>query len=368
MIYRNLPYHPLWKERTIIRQTEPLEEYFLEWWNDRGFYHYPNLFVTSWYGSEWPNYREDFKVSKDTYFIADSGGFQLQDEKIAAQSKVTDEQLFAWIQENADMSFIYDLPSLYRVGKRLEFLDPATFEKNAKQTAINAQKWLDLKTNKDLLLYNIAKGNNFETLNTWYKCVKDVDLDGWAIGVKPQYSPTLQALGGLFAYEFLEPKNIHYLGIAGRNVLPIIVYMSKFFKRTTCDSSSYGEGAIFRNYRNPLDFQPIPMGQRYNKLNGLPCDCPVCEVVTVDEYNAKGSMAGALIALHNLYLYIRYFESLKSIVDDEETFRRFVKSTCIQETSNAMDMIDYGLKNGTEAAAKKFLPQEKTGSLTDWTQ
>ncbi len=201
-----------------------------------------------------------------------------------------------------------------------------------------------------------------ESINEWYDRVKDFKFEGWSIAPKPPSDPFKVALDGMFLWDRGVRENLHVLGISGIKVLPVLVYMEKFIKNISTDSFSYGINAIVRKHMNMHgpDFFYKPSERAYAKI---PCMCPVCSnLKSVDELYRTDVPGYAVIALHNLWIYLNYLKYLEAMVDNKEHFMDFCKKHPTLE--RAIFFIDYTIEHGWEEAILKA--GLKQSSLEMW--
>lgn len=338
------------------RIKEKYKTFNLSWWDEQSFFKHNALLCSAFYGMKdcW-NYREEYKIPKDFLLIADSGGFEQATQKI----RIEPINVLKWQENNANIAFILDVPPINPENLQ-PIQDLQTFTKYAEATKRNADIAQRNRTNNDMKLYYVLQGNTKQKMDLW---IKDVDLshyDGLAVGPKPPNDPLQIALHGCYAKD----KGIkigHVLLGTGYNSVPIIVYLSKKLFPLTFDSSSYGKGARTMSYDIPSHRLDIKFGKSFNQnLKNLPCDCPVCSNISIPDFQTGKSVSGALISLHNLYLYIKHIEFLNNIVEDEELYLRYITKYCTKKTVSAFNFINSYLEKGFDDTYKIFFRQQNT--------
>ena len=298
-----------------------------------------------------------------------------------------------WQEANAQK---FDVMMNLDVPPALEHL-PSLVEMNTalKESVENFKLFEKERKNFDAYLLNVLHGHNKETMELWYRGVKDFQFDGWAIG-NPSLNNIIHAMGLMFLWDKGEYdkdscKWIHLFGKGGTGAIPIMVYFAHKIKnpniRVTFDSSSYNVGSIYRKMYMPLDVtRHIFWGEKFKRCNStiteLPCKCPVCSNITdLSILNGGTLHAGTLISLHNMHQYIYLTHIFNSLVStrkpfggksdifqnglfsdsrcEEETeeidlFTQYAKDICKDNTLDALNFIDYCIEYGFDIAMKKF--------------
>ena len=348
------------KNTTFVPSNHDIIQRFnsftLNWWQQNSFFQYPAMLCSAFYGIKdcW-NYREHYNIPKDVLLVADSGGF----EQLTQNTRIEALDVLKWQENNADVGFVLDVPPLNPVtlGPLDDF---SLFTKCAETTKRNAEIALRNRTNDKMKLYYVIQGSNRKELSHWIDRVDLTVFDGVALSFKPPNDPLQIALLSSFTNE-KQIANIHILLGTGHNVVPIIIYVSKYFRSLTFDSSSYGKGARTMTYDLPFRLQ-TQFGRAYNnKLKILPCNCPVCSNLTINDFQRGDSVSGALISLHNLYLYIQHVEFLKAIVEDEELFLNYIKKACSPKTLEAYEYLKLYEEKGFDVAYKKYFAKSNLG-------
>ena len=324
--------------------------YSLTWWKDNSFFKHDAMLVSAYYGMKmaW-NFREKYRIPrKDFVFVADSGGFQALTQGVREEPI----NILKWQERNADIGFMLDIPPLDPVS-----LGPVNdfdfFKKCADQSHRNCDIMTRNRENEEFKFYGVLQGSKEKELDYWYKGLEEFDLDGMSLSHKPPNDPMQIALLGAYA-KSKGIKNIHVLLGTGFETTPIIIYESRYFDFLTFDSSSYGVGAQLMKYNIPNSKNAIHFGRKYDgKTKGLPCNCPVCSVITIEDLQKGGSVPGALMSLHNLYIYIQRVEYLKTIEDAEE-FMTYAKQTHSKKTIRALEFLRHFEEHGFEAAYRRY--------------
>jgi len=345
------------------------------WWQKDSMFHYDSMLVSAFYGIKIPNYREKYNIPRKGFtLIGDSGGFQVANVEGATMNPAN---LARWYNENVDKGFILDTP-IVKYDPHHKKSMPFDFETALNRTYHDTETMMKIT---EVPLYGIMHGHNKEQLNAWWKKMSDFHFDAWCGGAKPASDPMLQALMCMQLKEF-DIKRVHILGVSGFSVVPVLAYASKYFDFLSYDSGSYGEGAMFKAYRFPQNPQAKTYFGRNEKvhLKTLPCDCEICRWAEPEMLYKEDSLSGALISLHNLIIYIRYNQFMKSIVKDEDYFRQYLQGNfepmpgdCGEKEGRkgmkpkvleAIDFIEYTAQNGLDAGYQKYKKYFETETVT----
>jgi len=333
----------------------------LDWWTKNAMFNYDALMISTFYGLEKWNFREYYKIPRKNFLlVADSGGFQISTQKV----EIEPLHILKWMEANVDVGMTLDVPpsdmSLKVVG---------TFE-NFKRGARNSKRNYDIMyRNWDgkLDMLKVIHGTNPEWLDYWYNLMKDYEFSGLAFSPKPL---TVESVAVTLAYAMhVGAKKAHIFLGTGADITPLTVYAKKFFDRLTFDSSSFSiSGAKFRSYFLPYKLsKSIDFGGKYKgEFKNLPCTCPVCQLATIKDFNAEGSLPGGLIALHNLYVYLQYYYFLTNLSDDRKTYVSFLQTQNLDNTIMMLDFLDLSNEIGFYDAYNEFFKKEKIENLADY--
>ncbi|TRZ53206.1 MAG: hypothetical protein D4S01_01695 [Dehalococcoidia bacterium] len=360
---KNLKFKPSIKD-LAVDALKIEREYSLDWWSHSSIFRYNALMVSSFYGMKWGNFRQFYNIPKNDFlFVADSGGYQVSTQKVAIEPT----EVLNWMEANVDVGMTLDVPpldmSLKVVGNFENFKLAARHSK--RNYEIMHKNW-----NGKPELLKVIQGGTADRLDYWYNFTKELEFSGLAFSPKPVNEETV-AITLAYA-NHVGAKKVHVFLGTSENISPITIYAKKFFDRLTFDSSTCSSSATrFRNYFLPYNLsKSITFGGQYrDKLKHLPCSCPVCKLATIDDFRIEkgshatktASLAGSLIALHNIYVYLQYYDFLTALSDDEEAYRTFLQSRGLNNTVNMLDFLDLAEQVGFYDAYNKFL---RTGSMT----
>lgn len=308
---------PRWKNNVIFNDHD------LKFFTNRSFFKHGSLLTSAYYMIDSvEDFRKELGYPNDSLLIADSGGFQFA--SFARKHKeigITPLQVLRWMEANADIGMNLDVPPW------------DDFNASLKQSVENFKHFQHERQNYHMKLYNILHGKTFGEMHEWYDAVKNFNFDGWAYGVKPSDNIYLQALGYMFLQENDAPcikTNFHMFGVSGiKNMLVLSMLAHHFESDITFDSSSYGLGTRIRRYMFPKDVRyGIEFGRDVtHKLSNIPCDCPVCKNIAIDDlYNQNHQAIGLLISLHNLYQYAEVNRMINILVSDDYALDMYAKS------------------------------------------
>jgi len=148
----------------------------------------------------------------------------------------------------------------------------------------------------------------------------------------------------MFLYDRGIRKNLHVLGISGIYVLPVLVYMEKYIKNISTDSFSYGVNTIVRTFQGFHYGPSLTFSPRDKKFSKVPCFCPVCSKITVEDLYRTDVPGYSLIALHNLWTYFNLLYYLEALVEDPKEWNKYIKKRPNLQTAIKFidDTVDYG--------------------------
>ncbi len=340
----SLKYTPAWVRNNIDPKREH-QEFTLDWWTDTAIFNYDALLVSAFYGMDIWDFREFYNIpTKDFTFIADSGGFQLWSQNV----KIDPIEVLRWMEHNADIGMTLDVPPLIP-GSMKSFEDFEMYKKYSDKSKKNYELMHRSRRSDDLEILKVIHGASPRELQYFYDNVAHLDFDGYAFSPKPAREEQI-ALTISFA-KHIGAKKVHIFLGTGMSTLPVIIYGKRFFERLTYDSASFSlQGAKFRSY--VLPFKPssaIDFGKNYTgTLDRLPCNCPVCQISTVDIFNIdkhtttaklSESLPGGLIALHNLYVWLSYMDFLEALSSSYEHYIQFLRVQGFQDAIAAIEMM-----------------------------
>jgi len=326
-------------DRLSTTERRERREYSLDWWTDTALYYYDSLLVSAYYGMEKWDFREFYKIPRKNFlFVSDSGGWQVVTQSV----KIEPIDLLKWMEHNADFGLTLDVPPVDPISKKTYLDDQFEgFKKTAELSRRNYEIMHRHWKENDFQLLKVIHGVGPRQLDYWYRQVEDLEFSGLAFSPHP---PSEQNIAILLAYgRDKGAKKVHIFTGTGIETTPIVIYGRKYFDQLTYDSSAFStQGAALRAYFVPYDLgQKILFGKSYNStLKQLPCNCPVCQLATVDDLNSPGSVPGGLIALHNLWVYLMYCVFLDSITESKDIFIEYLRRNNLTETIKAVRFLD----------------------------
>ena len=303
---------------------------YISWQMKDSLYSYNRMLVSYYYGN---------KINRDECgdnikeIIGDSGGFQIMAQGV----DINPSDVINWQNDVCDIGFTLDIPP-FNI-KTNTFVRGEEFDKCMRRSNDNANVMMENKA-ENLKLYLVIQGSNYQERQKWLEdgIKEHDDWDGYAISPKPLGNPRAMVDSIYFAYEN-NLKNIHLLGQGSKTAFEIIVYFSKYFSSVKIDSSSHTAGGRFRSYYLPYLNSKITLNEKNSKvIKSLPCDCDVCRRIDdMSVFGLKTSVPGFLINSHNLCQFNRYIDMLKSLVNDEKTYKSIISPVSrklIEETEH----------------------------------
>jgi len=272
----------------------------VQWWNrDNDYFYYPYLMVTP-SAIGFTKNRRDMNIPADTLVIADSGGFQVNK---SVRNEISSIDVVEWQESIADIAMVLDYPPFVSPDNFYREPNYDYFHKCLDRTKESIKTTYSVYNKDKVKLYGIIHGWNYKMFKEWYKSMEHFDFDGWAISPPVKNINTDMLVSILKMVKDLG-TDIHILGVTDAS---LILALSRLayemdIDNITCDSSSIYAGRrwgwyFIPNFRN-LSFSKY---RDNDKIQFLPCDCPICSAHTFEEMMNKGE----LIDAHNLYYRIR---------------------------------------------------------------
>lgn len=206
-----------------------------------GLFHYPYALYSAGQAAKTANSAlEDNIVKlrnrKATTVIGDSGGFQIQGNRIKFTGGPTCERMLRWLETHSDYSMSLDFPTggitpgnvamhaerLIAEGHNLHAMCSANglsldFNACLKQSLLNLDYFVRNRNPGATELLNVLQGRNEAESKAWYEAVKGYGLEGWAFAGAHQnsFSLLLNRLHDMRVDGLLQTaKWIHVLGIS----------------------------------------------------------------------------------------------------------------------------------------------------------
>jgi tRNA-guanine family transglycosylase len=243
-------------------------------------------------------------VPEDTIVFADSGGFDFSDEEV----DTTPERTLETQREiGADLLGTVDIPIL-RENRDAE--NQRRVERST-QYALQAS---DVHEGPGLLIGSVH-GHDPETVqNTLQYLERHGDFDGYALGsmvpIRTDYKKVTKLI--LSARQATD-KHLHVYGLGGIVYQPLLLYLGV----DSFDSTAFIRSAGNRNYLLPgFGGQEL---HAIEDLEYLPCSCPVCRDLTLDEIRKDRDK----LTKHNLWslaMELRRFRYMVSADEDIEAY------------------------------------------------
>jgi len=279
------------------------------------FYHYPNLLVSAGHFLKFKNVRELIRIPQEptAQLFLDSGGYQLG-TGVATEDKLNEKTVLEWCEANGDVFPILDRPSL--AGSDIK-------ETRAKTMAA-AKYYYEHRSASGKRILNVLSGGSLGMMKDAYADLSQYKFEGWAHGGHNHRMKAI--LKGLFflwekgEYDRPETTYHHVFGVTRPEAMIYLSYAQRFFNekgvdiQITYDSSSFGRSMAFGlmfmfptittmpmiTFSDRQDFSRMPDDYK------MPCSCPVCSTVTVQEFLSDTTTYYTLGTLHNLWLQTDY--------------------------------------------------------------
>jgi len=287
-------------------------------------YYYPFLLVSPFVTGINRTREKDFPQAE--YIVSDSGGYQKASHK-AGDFSVLD--ILRWQENIADVAFTVDVPAYSYISETAgyRYYPDDFFMKCMEESNNNAVLMMDSKENKDMELWGVVQGGNYNDLKKWYDDLNQRQkFPGYAIPTGSTVMPRKKD-DWISQLKFAKEvgTNFHFLGRCEPLLVLVLSKMSLQTKKYyTYDTASAAAGLMYGTYYDPMflnsySFSKMKIDERPNfDLDGhVPCDCPVCQ-----KHTYKEMMEGYYtLLLHNVYVKNRYNDYFNVIAQDDNVFQ-----------------------------------------------
>jgi tRNA-guanine family transglycosylase len=243
--------------------------------------------------------REEMGVPEDTIVFADSGGYDFK-----ATERDIDPAITLETQDrlDADIYGTVDLP-----------ITPENrFEENQRRIQQNIKLALetsDRHTGSGFLIASVHGHDPATIKNAISRLERDGEFDGYAVGslvpVRTDYTKVTQII---LAARTATDKHLHVYGLGGHVYQPLLLYLGV----DSYDSSSFIRSSGNRRYLIP-GFGGEELWN-IDRLDYLPCSCPVCGTRTLDEVREDRNA----LTKHNLWAMTTELRRFRYIVESDQ--------------------------------------------------
>lgn len=245
-----------------------------------------------------------------TMIVGDSGGYQIQSNKIEFDPEHTVPRMLKWLEETTDWSMVLDFPTggissgdmrvhaerLQREGydlKRMSKSNGLAVDYNAclTQTTINNDRFAAERTGPTKLL-NVLQGRSERESKHWYDAVKHYEFEGWAFAGahKDHFSLVLRRLLDMHSDGLLTGcKWIHVLGIGALQIGCLLTVVQRAVRdavgsevQLTFDSATAFRSGAYRSVflGHTLDDQGwSAQYEQFSKFDKAADDRPLADVL-----------------------------------------------------------------------------------------
>ncbi|MEM2083115.1 MAG: tRNA guanosine(15) transglycosylase TgtA [Nitrososphaerota archaeon] len=234
--------------------------------------------------------------------FCDSGAYQM----FRGEIKISQKEIIEFQEKiGTDVGVMLDVPSK---NENYEETRQSVLE-----TIERAKEWEKIKSSKNVFWEGVIQGGGFRDL-VEYSCrrMREFNFDIFAVGVPPLLwknyefkSITLQGL--TTKINIPSNKPLHAFGIGH----PIIFCFLVAIGYDIFDSASY---AIYaRDLRYITEYGT----KKIDKLEFLPCNCPICSKYTIKEIKEmEKNDKIKIIAKHNLYTILKEINIIKQAIKE----------------------------------------------------
>lgn len=330
----------------------------LGWWQPWAMVPHSASMISYGLANDNMNFRKEYQIPDDHFLFGDSGGFQ----NLTMGRGFSPGKVIRWQERNCDAGMILDFPpyQVFSGGRQTTKGVEDRLDYCLERTLYNAEFAMRKRSKSNFKLYGVIQGSEWHHLEDWYKALtKDHTFDGYAMAPKPASDPMRVALFGLFALTHFD-QPIHFFQCGSFEVLPIMVWMTKYNRLVTFDNSNY----IFTTrklyhypfWRNMSKYYQIS-DTKPTTLRQLPCNCPPC--TWINEHGGPSQERKNLefhnhSALHRLHWYLEEISTYQRLLDDEDIFFEYVKSFNKPQVIEAIKLLSDGMERGPE----KVIPEK----------
>jgi 7-cyano-7-deazaguanine tRNA-ribosyltransferase len=234
--------------------------------------------------------------------FCDSGAYQM----FRGEIKISQKEIIEFQERiETDVGVMLDVPSKNESYEETK--------QSVLETIERAKEWEKIKTSNNVLWEGVIQGGGFKEL-VEYSCKKmrEFEFDIFAVGIPPllwkNYEFKSIALQGLITKSNIPlNKPLHAFGIGH----PIIFCFLVAIGYDIFDSASY---AIYaRDLRYITEYGT----KKIEKLEFLPCNCPICSKYTIKEIKEmEENDKIKIIAKHNLYTILKEINIIKQAIKE----------------------------------------------------
>ncbi len=286
-------------------------------WND--YIDYKQILISSYPYMKYQKIENEININGFKIY-GDSGGYS----NIKKNLNLNVKNVLKWQHHNTDVIFSLDYPPTKK--------DPINIRYKKYEKGLENIEYMINNKIKNKEYYACIHGLNMKELKFHYENIKIDEINGFGICELTNHETNIiQKIDRLvLSFYLAQNKKIHLLGLSSSIPIAIAFLLSNRCKTSfTFDNSSYSIlGCRYRQYINNINTTPGYNNLILNKncnITELDCDCPICKKYKIDEFCQKGSIAGILISLHNLYIEIKRYENLKRIIKNEDEIFKFLK-------------------------------------------
>ena len=238
--------------------------------------------------------------------IIDSGGFQYMKKN----AELEQEFVMQFQQDSGcDIGITFDYPIAPK-------LSPDEKERRVSKSIKNSNLALEMKKNKDMMLYSAVHGHNPADIAGYLEGLDD-GFDGYAVGSlvpkRRDYETLVRVVSAA-----KRDLPVHVFGITGFPALFALSYLGV----ETFDSWTYLVAAAFKEYIHPETLKRVKL----REVTDLPeCECFICNEYGRNDFLKGTSEAEILLALHNLNVFLKEMNHIREEIDEGELERYILR-------------------------------------------
>lgn len=234
--------------------------------------------------------------------FTDSGAYQM----FKGELEISQYEIVRFQEDiRSDVGVMLDVPSRYE--SRREVYESVV------ATARRAREWYSIRRVDGIAWEGAIQGGGYTDLvELSCRYMSNYPFDIYAVGVPPrlwrEYRFTEIALqGATVAQNLPVGKPRHAFGIGHPIAIPLLVAIGY----DIFDSASYALYAEDDRYMTEYGTKKL------DRLEYLPCSCPVCRSISIDELKSMDrGLRVRILAKHNLYVILREVELVKQAIHE----------------------------------------------------
>lgn len=295
------------------------------------------------------NPREKYDIHPRVNLMGDSGGYQIFTQQVATEPI----HVLQWQEEYCSVGMTLDVPPDAAGAADHNYFLKCLDRTEGYVDSMARHRAQSSSTPYGLQLLNVVQGECPSDVEVWLeRVVKYQDnFDGFAF---PFRSGLPLEFILWVAWRLIEekPPRLHLLSATGYNLIPMLCYIShRADTIISVDSASHSVPAAAHKFVVPGG-KRVKLGERNKDLTRLPCRCPTCNSIKIEDIRTSRGSALGLLAMHNLWQSIEWLHMADVLTEDFEAFEWFLAGGA---PDPLLRKLDYMISNDAASYRAKFL-------------